>query len=159
MFCINCFHANTQIKNSRPHKKRPSVWRRRHCVNCESSFTTLEQPSLTDNTPVWRTDGTKSSFNIGRLVISIADAFSHNPDQGKDQALRLAQTVEGLLSSDYAVISTDDIEAVAHQVLRRFDELAAIQYAAKHQLIVSAKRRGRPSIVLTAPRTQQSPSP
>jgi hypothetical protein len=48
----------------------------------------------------------------------------------------------------------------AHAVLKKFDEVAAIQYAAKHQLIVSVatKRRGRPSLVSPVRPSGVSPS-
>lgn len=148
MICINCFHKNTSVINSRAHKKNYSVWRRRKCTQCQTIFTTLEKPSLTHGFPVAE-GGTSKTFNLGRLVVSIAEAFTHAPVQGKEHALALAETVESTLTSQVREISKEDIEAVTHQVLKHFDELAALQYAAKHQLIVDAslKRRGRPSVV------------
>lgn len=148
MICINCFHRNTSVVNSRPHKKEYSVWRRRKCEKCGTIFTTLERPSLSHNVPVASDDGSQP-FNLGRLVVSIAESFTHAPAVGKAHALSLAETVEGTLISQLREISKEDIEAATHQVLKRFDELAALQYAAKHQLIVDAsqRRRGRPSAV------------
>ncbi len=148
MFCINCFHKNTAVTNSRASKKRASVWRRRACQSCNTIFTTIELPSLENERTVQRSDGDSERFNIGRLTISIAQAFNHAPESGKEHALSLAQTVETTLISQTKSITPEDIEAVTHQVLRRFDELAALQYAAKQQLMVSAKKRpGRPSVV------------
>ena len=161
MFCINCFHENTSITNSRPHKKQPSVWRRRKCAHCGSIFSTLERPSLVQNTPVDTPTGTSEPFNLGQLIISIAEAFSHKPDDGKKYALWLAQTIETTLSTQHpASLSPEDIEVTAHAVLKKFDEVAAIQYAAKHQLIVSGaiKRRGRPSLVSPVRPSDVSPS-
>ena len=146
MFCINCFHKATRVTNSRPQKKTASVWRRRACSNCGTVFTTLEYPSLAQNKSIALANGSTESFNIGKLVISISQAFSHDPRRAAYDSLWLAQSVEALLSTEYAVITPDDIAAVSHQVLKRFDELAALQYAAKHQLITSTRRRGRPSI-------------
>ena len=40
MFCIKCFHAKTNVVNSRPKKKNPTVWRRRKCASCNYTFTT-----------------------------------------------------------------------------------------------------------------------
>lgn len=160
MFCINCFHKTTRVTNSRPHKKDPSVWRRRMCPSCQTIFTTIERPSLADNRPISYSNGSTASFNIGTLIISIAGAFSHNPHKASYDALWLAQTVEDTLSTEYAVISADDIAAVTHQTLKRYDELAAVQYAAKHHLIATTRRRGRPSLVPAerAPQTDESPS-
>lgn len=159
MFCINCFHTNTSVTNSRPHKKQPVVWRRRTCSNCGVTFTTLERPSLADNTPVYTGDGRMTTFNLGRLIISIGAAFAHAPQQAKEASLWLAQTVESTLSTQINTITPDDIAAVTHQTLKRFDELAAVQYAARHQLISSTRRRaGRPSLRERGPSKPESPS-
>jgi transcriptional repressor NrdR len=161
MFCINCFHENTSVTNSRPHKKQPSVWRRRRCSACGTVFSTLERPSLTEGTQVHYVDGSVEPFNLGQLIISINQAFSHQPHEGIKYALWLAQTVETTLSTQHrGVLSAEDIEAVTHNVLEKFDKMAAIQYAAKQQLIVSAstKRRGRPSLVSRVQPTGESPS-
>lgn len=146
MFCINCFSKKTKVGNSRPHKKTPSIWRRRSCPRCHISFTTVERPSLAENKPISLPGGLSDTFSLGRLTISIAAAFTHNPKKAQYDSLWLAQTVEDILSTDYTVITPEDITAVTHQVLKRFDELAAVQYAAKHQLITMTRRRGRPSL-------------
>lgn len=146
MFCVNCFHKTTQVANSRPHKKKPQVWRRRKCPQCGIAFTTYERPSLSDNKPIHLDNGITEQFNLGKLVISIAGAFAHASDEAKYNALWLAQTVEDTLSTEYKTVTPGDIEAVTHQTLRQFDELAAVQYAAQHQLITSTRRRGRPSL-------------
>lgn len=146
MFCTNCFHRHTSVVNSRPHRARPSVWRRRKCMQCGTIFTTIERPSLSKGVKVM-SNGKHVPFNLGRLTVSIAASFDHAPLEGKEHAMALAETVEVTLSSQLREISVEDIEAVTHQILRRFDEVAALQYAAKHRLIVSSRKRGRPSIV------------
>lgn len=159
MFCINCFHKNTRVTNSRPSKKQPSVWRRRECPICHTLFTTYERPSLADNKPIYLPSGKTDTFNLGKLTLSIAQAFTHDRKTAEYHALWLAQTVEDTLSSQRENITPEDIEATTHTVLRRFDELAAVQYAARHRLIVSARQRpGRPSLRERGPRTDESPS-
>lgn len=158
MFCINCFHPSTSVTNSRPHKKRPSVWRRRSCSKCGAVFTSHERPSLADNKPVILSDGREDVFNLGKLTISISKAFHHAQEEAEYSSLALAQTVEDTLSTQVKTVTTEDIEATTHQVLKQYDELAAMQYAAQHQLISSVKKRGRPSLVSRAPRNRQSPS-
>lgn len=160
MFCINCFHTSTRVANSRPHKKYPSVWRRRKCPNCNTAFTTIERPSLAENKSVSLSDGSTEAFNIGKLIISISSAFSHASEKAQYESLWLAQTVEDILSTEYALITPEDITAVTHQTLKRFDPLAAMQYAARYRLITSTRRRGRPSHgpVERGPQTEESPS-
>jgi transcriptional regulator NrdR family protein len=158
MFCINCFHKNTAVANSRPNKKQPQIWRRRYCTTCNTTFTTYERPSLAENKPVLLSSGKTDTFNLGRLIISIAQAFTHSPNEARCSALGLAQTVENILSTEQEVVTPEDISATTHAVLKRFDEIAAIQYAARHQLISSVKRRGRPSLREHAPRIDELPS-
>jgi transcriptional repressor NrdR len=145
MFCINCFHKNTAVINTRAKKKQPLIWRRRKCPACGSVFTTHERPSLAENKKVSLEGSTTEEFNIGKLILSIAGAFTHAPKSSQYDALWLAQTVEDTLSTQSKTLTPEDIAATTHHVLKKFDELAAVQYAARHQLIISTKRRGRPS--------------
>lgn len=146
MFCIKCLNPTTQVNNSRPNKKTPSIWRRRTCTRCHSTFTTYETPSLADCKPILLPDGTTTTFSLSRLAVSISGAFSHDVHKAKYDCLPLAQTVEAKLITSQLVISTDIIAQTTYETLRRFDELAAIQYAAKHHLITNVRRRGRPSL-------------
>jgi len=158
MFCINCFHEDTRVSNSRPSKKQPTIWRRRRCRNCGTIFTTYERPSLASNKKVQHSDGQTALFNLGKLIQSIARAFPHSLYDAEYNSLWLAMSVEDTLSTQRETITPPDIAAITHDVLRRYDELAAVQYAVQHQLIVSARRRGRPSLVWHEPQTRESPS-
>lgn len=158
MFCINCFHPTTNVTNSRGKKKHALVWRRRHCPNCGHTFTTHEKPSLEDNQKVHLPSGKVASFNIGHLILSIAKAFTHSEKMAKNHSLALAETVEEKLSTQKQIITPEEIAAVTHAVLRQFDELAALQYAAQHDLITSIRKRGRPSTSWRGPQTDESPS-
>ena len=146
MFCVNCFHPTTSVVNSRTKKNQPSVWRRRKCSLCGTTFTTYERPSLTENKKVHLSDGKDKKFNLGKLTLSIAKAFTHSPEEAQYYSLHLAQTVEDLLSSQREMITPEDIAAATHQTLKRYDEMAAMQYAIQHSLITSTRRRGRPSL-------------
>lgn len=158
MFCINCFYPTTAVTNSRPHKKQPVVWRRRGCSKCGTVFTTTERPSLAHSQQVHLPSGEIVPFNLGKLIISLAEAFRHDPHQADIGVLDLAQTIETYLVTELKTITPEDIEIVAHQTLRRFDALAAVQYAAQHQLITSTSRRGRPSLRERERPTDASPS-
>jgi transcriptional repressor NrdR len=157
MFCINCFYPSTQVTNSRPNKKQPLIWRRRHCNKCGITFTTTARPSLTHNQQVHTTSGT-TPFNIGKLIVSLARAFQHDQTKVDTEVLDLALTIQTELATELQIITSDDIAAVAHQVLKRYDELAAMQYAAQHQLIASTRRRGRPALRERERPTGGSPS-
>ena len=159
MFCINCFHEDTRVSNSRPHKKQPAVWRRRRCSNCDTIFTTYERPSLAENKKITLPNGGVDTFNIGKLIVSIAKAFTHSPYDAQYNTLWLALSVEDTLSTQQKAITPQNIAVITHSVLIQYDHLAAVQYAAQHQLITSARqRRGRPSLVWHEPLKRESPS-
>lgn len=151
MLCINSsINEQTKVINSRASKKSPVVWRRRQGVTTKITFTTYERPSLAENSVINRPDGITDTFNLGKLILSIAASFSHNTRAAQYDSLWLAQTIEEALSMSVEPLNPDLIAHTTHKTLKRFDELAAIQYAAKHHLISNVRRRGRPSISETA---------
>lgn len=146
MLSINSTNEPTKVVNSRAHKKLPVVWRRRQGVESGVTFTTYERPSLAENKQIIRQDGQKDTFNLGKLLLSISAAFSHNQKSAQYDSLWLAQTVEDTLSIDPDKLTPHKIATVTYETLKRFDELAAVQYGAQHRLITSVRRRGRPSL-------------
>ncbi len=146
MLCINSLNEKTKVINSRTSKKTSLVWRRRQGVISGTTFTTYERPSLADNTPILLANGDTDTFNLGRLLLSIATAFTHNPHAAQYDSLWLAQTIEDQLSQVTSNLTPLVISETTYDTLRRYDEIAAVQYAARHHLITSVRRRGRPSI-------------
>lgn len=147
MLCINSLnYEQTKVINSRASKKTPVVWRRRQGIKTKKIFTTYERPALAENSTLQKRDGTNDTFNLGKLILSIAASFSHDTHAAQYDSLWLAQTVEETLSMQTQSLTPDAIAKTTHLILKRFDELAAIQYAAKHHLISTVRRRGRPSI-------------
>ena len=145
MICLKCFHKKTRIANSRQNKKSPITWRRHVCGRCEYTFTTYEKPVTSFSVT---SDGSKKdSFSIGKLTISIARSFHHDKYAADFYSYGLATTVqERLLLQNHHTISTREITEMAHSTLQKFDQIAALQYAAQHKLIISRqKKRGRPS--------------
>lgn len=146
MISINSDDKQTKVINSRPHKNRPLVWRRRQGSTSGAAFTTYERPSLAENKPVELENG-QDVFNLGRLILSIAAAFDHDRHAAKYDSLWLAQTVEDQLSIEKTTLTPKRIAQITYKTLQSFDQLAAVQYAAKHRLISTVRRRGRPSVV------------
>lgn len=132
MICINCFHSSTSVTNSRPHKTMSSVWRRRICRECRAVFTTVERPDLRFSTI--NIDHDKAGFNLGKLIISIAAAFQHDPNRGIEHASALADTVVSKLSL-HPIITSDTIAAETLTALKHFDQKAALAYQLQHQLV------------------------
>lgn len=145
MFCINCFYPTTSVVNSRPNKEKPLVWRRRKCTKCGHNFTTEETPALRENKVIYK-DGKQVPFNLGKLTISIAKAFPHSENDAEYSSFELARTIEKKLSTEVEYLQVADIAAFTHETLKRFDEIAGMQYAMQHGLLISVRKRGRPSV-------------
>lgn len=144
MICVNCFHTKTDVANSRPHKKQPTIWRRRQCRKCGAVFTSYERAAL-NNIPVLQHSGKTTAFSIGKLTISIARSFVHDKEKADYASHDLAQTIETKLLLRGKSLSSDDIAAITHATLQQFDPIAALQYAAAHDLITLKRRAGRPA--------------
>lgn len=149
MICIKC-SADTKVTNSRPHKKTPSVWRRRECTSCGAVFTTSEV--VADDSYIFSVkDGASklSAFSFPRLMFSIAASLGHRPlPKSADESYWLAQTVTQALQA--TATDTVTVHAVAQEtyiVLSHFDATAGIQYGARHGLVLNTSQkptRGRP---------------
>jgi transcriptional regulator NrdR family protein len=128
MVCINCGNE-TKVFNSRLNKKTNSVWRRRRCLSCSSSFTTKERPNLSGSLIIEATDGSISQFSRDKLYLSIFQCLEHNYD-AVDKATTLTETVIGKLTSyiSFGYVSSSDIRHIVQVALSRYDNLASIKY-------------------------------
>lgn len=134
MFCIKCHSPHTKVTNSRPHRKRATIWRRRQCVICKTVFTTLETVATDGMLSVIDPQGGKSPFSIPRLLISIAPLLSEQ-SSAPDDAYWLAVTAyEKALSTEEPDIHTKDLTSITFSVMERFDSTAALKYALDHHL-------------------------
>jgi len=137
MICIKCFHGKTHVTNSRQNKKD----------QCGYSFTTYEKPVI--SLVVISQDGEKNNFSIGKLILSIARSFNHNEKLAGSYSYDLANTIQDKLThlQNKPTISSQYIAEITHSTLQNFNQIAALQYAAQHNLITPQrkKRRGRPS--------------
>jgi transcriptional regulator NrdR family protein len=149
MICIKC-SSETKVTNSRPHKKTPSVWRRRECKACGTVFTTTEV--IADNTyqfTVVSPDRAVTEFSLPRLMFSIAEALNHRQNTSvADESYWLAQTVaQAVQATATDTITSGALASHVLDTLSNFDATAGIQYGARHGLIQNTAqkpRRGRP---------------
>jgi transcriptional regulator NrdR family protein len=133
MVCIYCGQS-TSVINSRPQKRLRQTWRRRACANCGAIFTTHEVIELESSIAVKHNDGSLGAFRRDKLLISVYKAMGHR-EKPIDDAGAIAATITSKLLdiSKTAAIEAADISNVAFQVLKRFDNAAAVQYAAYHR--------------------------
>lgn len=143
MICPYCLYKKTKITNSRGSKTTATVWRRHHCPNCQTNFSTYEtvEPTVTITK-----NERQTPFSLGKLHLSIAACFSHNPESAGGDSLELAKTIQTALLSKGPKLSSQQLALIVQARLQNFDSLAALQYGIKHQLITSTKAKpGRPA--------------
>jgi transcriptional regulator NrdR family protein len=150
MICINCLHGKTDIYNSRPHKKTPTVWRRRKCVECGFSFTTNETVAIEGIYQVFVSGSRRKAIPFSRvaLLLSLVEVLEYF-GANRDDAYWLEQTIEQKImgSKDYPPdkpLSTSGIASIAHSTLAQYNELAALAYAKRHGVDSILPKKGRP---------------
>jgi transcriptional regulator NrdR family protein len=152
MICIYCFHTKTSITNSRGHKKEAGTWRRHHCPQCGRTFSTTEQPVMSDSYKI--TDekaATDAPYSRSHLSASLQRSFGHLSGEALYEAIDwLTDTIERAMISAayYGALSKDELGMIAYEVVKNYDAVAGVQYAAQNGLVsaVNQKRRGRPSL-------------
>ncbi|HEY4160649.1 MAG TPA: hypothetical protein VGM08_01160 [Candidatus Saccharimonadales bacterium] len=133
MVCVYC-GGHTQVANSRPQKRLRQVWRRRSCTDCGAIFTTNEAVDFSTSLVVRGSAGGVQPFSRDQLLVSILQAVGHR-EAPIDDAGALTATITGKLlhTTKTADLTRADIVAAALQVLKHFDQAAAVQYAAYHK--------------------------
>ena len=135
MLCIYC-KQETKVINSRPQKRTNRIWRRRTCMSCGTTFTSIEAVDLGGSITV-RDIRTLQPFQRDKLFMSVYDSLKHRKTALED-ATSLTDTIISklypLMMQD-AVLLKSDIIGVSIGVLMRFDKAAATHYQAFHPLI------------------------
>ena len=133
MICIYC-SGETRVVNSRPQKRTNRIWRRRTCLKCSTTFTSVEAVDLAGSITV-KTPKQLQAFQRDKLFISIYDSLKHRKTALRD-ATELTDTVirdlHPLMRS--ASVTKIQIIEIVLPVLRRFDGAAATHYQAFHPL-------------------------
>ena len=131
MVCPYCSH-DTRVTNSRPQLRTNSIWRRRLCSSCGALFTSTEHIDLEKSVMV-EVNGRLQPFLRDKLFASIYDSLRHRKTALSD-ATALTDTVIikvlGLISDGQ--IEASVITSQTSEILKRFDQAAAVHYAAYH---------------------------
>lgn len=131
MVCIYC-NNETRVTNSRPQKRTNGIWRRRNCMSCGTTFTSIESADLSSSITV-SSNSQSEAFQRDKLFISIYDSLQHRKTAQMD-ATGLTDTIIRKLYP-YAIdlsIEATTIITITYQTLQRFDKAAATHYKAFH---------------------------
>jgi transcriptional repressor NrdR len=136
--CPFCFHADSQVKDSRPTEDGASIRRRRQCESCGARFSTFERVQLRDLTVV-KKNGDREAFDRRKLEQSISISARKRPVT--------TEQIERLVSSIQRQLETSgDSEIVAARVgemvmdgLQQLDSVAYIRFASVYKNFREAK--------------------
>lgn len=133
MVCVQC-GTKTQVINTRPQVKLNQQWRRRQCLGCKSTFSTIE---VADYGALWAVKTPSkplTPFNRDKLLLSLHRSIQHRPNALKD-ASGLVNTVisklQAIASDGY--LTNKQIIQTVQVALNRFDKAGSVHYQAFHK--------------------------
>ncbi len=108
------------------------MWRRRTCVSCGTTFTSLEGVDLHGSITV-KSQGQLQAFQRDKLFMSIFDSLKHRKTALED-ATALTDTVISRLYPYMQEVTLEKRVIIETTVesLQRFDKVAATHYEAFH---------------------------
>jgi len=132
MVCIYC-GGDTSVSNSRSQTKTNQVWRRRHCLDCDGLFTSIEVADLASSILYKKDKRHVEPFERDKLFISIYESCKHRKDAPRAATALTTTVLSKLLAQiETASLSREKVIDVSSIVLKHFDKAAATQYLAYH---------------------------
>ena len=130
MVCPYC-KKDSSVVNSRAQKRTNSVWRRRKCDSCNAIWTSVERSELHT---IWRVSkgGHLLVFRPETLLISLYEALKHRKTADIDAKYVCDTVIQKLSAKHIAVLPQALITKTSHDILRRYDKVAAAVYNATH---------------------------
>lgn len=135
MNCLYC-GSKTKVVNSRRQNRSNSVWRRRRCVKCSITFTSIETPDLSSTFLVEKS-GEFSPFLSDLLYTDILMTISDRKDCYSAARELTNSVIKALIKSKAIEFTPRQIAAVTAKVLKRFDRRAFLRYSAEHPSLTS----------------------
>jgi transcriptional repressor NrdR len=138
MRCPFCFHADSQVKDSRPTEDGASIRRRRQCESCGARFSTFERVQLRELTVV-KKDGDRQQFDRSKLERSISIAARKRPVT-VDQIERLVSSIQRQLeTSGDSEVDAARVGEMVMDGLQQLDSVAYIRFASVYKNFREAK--------------------
>ncbi len=138
MRCPFCGSDDTQVKDSRPTEDNTAIRRRRHCIACESRFTTFERVQLRDLMVV-KKSGSRATFDREKLLRSISIALRKRPVE-PDRIERIVNGIQRRLESRGETdIQSNVIGEMVMDALAGLDQVAYVRFASVYRNFREAK--------------------
>ena len=138
MRCPFCGSDDTQVKDSRPTEDNTAIRRRRHCIGCESRFTTFERVQLRDLMVV-KKSGTRAIFDREKMLRSISIELRKRPVE-PDRIERIVNGIQRRLESRGETdIQSSVIGEMVMDALAGLDQVAYVRFASVYRNFREAK--------------------
>ncbi len=138
MRCPFCGSDDTQVKDSRPTEDNTAIRRRRHCIACESRFTTFERVQLRDLMVV-KKSGARAPFDREKLLRSISIALRKRPVE-PERTERIVNGIQRRLESRGETdIQSSVIGEMVMDALAGLDQVAYVRFASVYRNFREAK--------------------
>lgn len=133
MVCLYC-GSKTEVTNSRSQKRRNQTWRRRHCLSCDITLTSIEAYDLSQSIVVCDTPRRTIPFSRDKLFLSLLASLGHRPNPLTDAAALCDTVIAAVVSARRVSIEPTSIITFASHALKQFDTPAYVHYAANHPM-------------------------
>ena len=127
MHCPYCKYPRTRVLDT-THDPRGGTRRRRECLQCHKRFSTYERP-ITDTPLIVKQDGTRETFNRGKLLRGIQIACAKRPVSAADIERLVGEVEASLQSKGKAEVSSRVVGDLVIEGLKKLDQVAYIRYA------------------------------
>jgi transcriptional repressor NrdR len=132
MHCPFCKRQETQVRDSRILDEGGTVKRRRHCLSCDSRFTTFERVQLRE-VVVLKKNGDKKLFDQEKLRRSIEMAVRKRPISDIEVRNMVSEIVHKVESSGEGEITSAIIGEYVMGALGRIDKVALVRFSSVYK--------------------------
>lgn len=132
MRCPFCGNEETAVKDSRPTEDNSAIRRRRHCLECDSRFTTFERVQLREMTVV-KAGGRKQPFHRDKIIKSMQVALQKRPVELEVIEKAANEIVRDLETHGEHEIASNQIGEAVMKALIALDIVGYIRYASVYK--------------------------
>ncbi|MBL9028889.1 MAG: transcriptional repressor NrdR [Caedimonas sp.] len=132
MRCPFCGHADTAVKDSRSIEENTGIRRRRHCLECNARFTTVERVQLIPLKVIKKNQDIEP-FDRDKLAHSLKLALHKRPVSEEKIDRVISSLVRQLEARGETEIPSGIIGEMVMQVLNDLDAVAYVRFASVYQ--------------------------
>jgi len=132
MKCPYCGFEESKVIDSRPTEDGFVIRRRRQCLSCNSRYTTYEKVEEV-HLVVVKKDGTRESFNRGKIINGLVRACEKRPISIEEMEKIADRIEQGLINSMEQEIPSGKIGELLMEELKALDEVAYVRFASVYR--------------------------